>query len=173
MLENIQLVEGTLTEPPQGCELICGSALPYREFSKEEKSVLKALQAIGAKYKLTNKPLDTVFEPREAFELENVDRTVVYPPFAISKKDSDGRPDWIVEFAESEGDEAAFLLKPWIYRKAGVSEYWVINPKDKKIYVYHLSKDALVPEIIDAPRRLKVGIYNGLYLSYSDLFAKL
>ncbi len=171
MLEEVILAKGELEEAPEGSDLYNGNAAAYRTLEKEEQEALKVLQQAMLKHKMTRTPLDLIYEPRDTFVLEGSGNTVIHPPLAVRKKDS-AVPEWIVDFSQDESDPVDFFIKPWVLRKGGVKEFWLVNTKDKKIYIYDLEKESLVPEIIDSPRRVKVGVYNGLYIGYTDLFKK-
>ncbi|MGI6108888.1 MAG: Uma2 family endonuclease [Eubacteriaceae bacterium] len=171
-MENRLLIkDGSLTTPPDNCDLINGNAVQRPQQDERITTVLTRLQQIAQKFKLTNKPLDTVHGQFEKYEFPGTPKTVLFPAFSVSKKNSVD-PDWVADFVTGNTDPIAFGVKPWIYKEAGVTEYWVIDAEKKKLYLYNFNKNGLVPEIIDSPRRIKAGIYNGLYVSYSDLFAE-
>ncbi len=172
MENRLMLKEGTLTVPPENSELINGCALTRPEPDDRARRVMENLTQCAKKDKLTNKPLDTVHEAGETYTSQSLPATVLFPPFSVSKKGS-GSPDWVADFVYDNKDPNAFYVKPWVYMDSGVTEYWLFDVRKKKLYLYNFEKKGLIPEVIDGPRRIKAGIYSGLYISYSDLFAGL
>lgn len=74
------------------------------------------------------------------------DRNVFIPDFSVFLDESlfepnqkvYGVPDLVVEILSSSTLNNDFGIKKDTYEKNGVKEYWIVNPVDKSIQVYHL-----------------------------------
>ena len=54
------------------------------------------------------------------------------------------------------------------YSRAGVREYWIVDPVKERVTVYHYEDDA-APVIYTFTQNVPVGIYPGLTLRIADL----
>ena len=73
-----------------------------------------------------NKNEDTVFIP---------DIIVVCEKSKIVKRGCEGVPDFIVEIVSPSNAFRDYLIKYREYLRAGVNEYWIIDPEHRKIFV--------------------------------------
>lgn len=98
-------------------------------------------------------------------QLDEDDRTVVVPDVIIvcdRKKIHDriiGAPDFIVEVLSPSTRKRDMGLKLVKYSNAGVREYWMIDPRQKKIVVYDLEHDEL-PMVYSFQDKVPVLIWN-------------
>ncbi len=52
-----------------------------------------------------------------------------------------GAPDFIAEIVSPSSKSMDHIRKMIKYREAGVKEYWIVDPIDKRVYVYDFGKD--------------------------------
>ncbi|MCI6005416.1 MAG: Uma2 family endonuclease [Blautia sp.] len=52
-----------------------------------------------------------------------------------------GAPDWIIEIVSPGNSSHDYVLKLNLYANAGVREYWIVDPRKERIFVYHLEID--------------------------------
>jgi Uma2 family endonuclease len=114
-------------------------------------------------------PLDVRLFPHE----DKSDDTVVQPDILvvcdeskISKGSIDGPPDLVMEVVSPSNTHKLMLLKLQTYMKAGVREYWVLEPEEKRVQVYILeegryissaySNDDIVPVSVLPPFSLEL-----------------
>ena len=71
------------------------------------------------------------------------DTTVVQPDITVicdTEKLTDqgccGAPEWIVEIASENNFKHDYVTKMAYYQMAGVKEYWIVDPRETKVYVY-------------------------------------
>lgn len=83
-----------------------------------------------------------------AVYLNNDNKTYVEPDLMVvrdsSKLDSKGvhgAPDFVVEVVSPSSKSLDHLKKLIKYHEAGVREYWIVDPIDKRVYVYDFEKD--------------------------------
>ncbi|PKL43441.1 MAG: Uma2 family endonuclease [Candidatus Riflebacteria bacterium HGW-Riflebacteria-1] len=99
------------------------------------------------------------------------DVIVVCDPDKITRRGCRGAPDWVIEILSPSTASRDQILKRRRYEKAGVKEYWICNPTDRVIFVYHLHKNKLVLfEIYDDKAKIEVATLPGLTLDCSEVF---
>ena len=169
-MENIlDLRKGTLNQPSVDCELINGTEYKVYQPSKSALRAINVLQEFANKHKLTRKPLDTINKPYEPIVMDHVlNHTVLKPILAVKKKES-VLYDWIVDFTDSD-DAVSYCAKPQLYKAYGAQEYWLVNTDAQVIFIYRFGDDGFIPTVVNTPRRIKINIYESLYISYSDIF---
>ena len=108
--------------------------------------------------------LDTVVVP---------DLTIICDDSIINKKRCVGAPDWIIEVISPTGKKKDREIKKGVYEKAGIREYWIIDPFDDRVEVYLMdSDDEVYPEepiCYNFTDRIPVGIYDDLDICMDDL----
>lgn len=94
------------------------------------------------------------------------DFTVVVPdvfvtctPENFDSQKLNGAPDFVAEVVSSNRSDD-FIRKLYLYRNNGVREYWIIDPKNEKVYVYFFEEDSS-PEIYDFHTPIPVRIWDG------------
>lgn len=85
------------------------------------------------------------FDVRLPIQSTNKDTTVVQPDLCIicdesklDKRGCNGVPDLMVEIVSQSNSKHDIKTKFELYQEAGVSEYWIIEPYDKILFVYTL-----------------------------------
>ncbi len=81
-------------------------------------------------------------------QLDQDDKTMVQPDLMIllltekslPDRGFSVRPDFIIEILSESTRKKDSYLKLMKYQKAGVREYWLVDPDKKKVIVYHLEK---------------------------------
>lgn len=97
--------------------------------------------------KVFNAPFDVRF-PRRAEDNEEQTFTVLQPDICvvcdtekIDKRGCKGAPDLIVEILSPGNTEREMNDKFDIYEESGVREYWIVEPRDKIVFVYVLNEN--------------------------------
>ncbi|MBO4864741.1 MAG: Uma2 family endonuclease [Eubacterium sp.] len=114
-----------------------------------------------------NGPCKTFISPIDV-QLFNDDKTIVQPDIVIvCNKDNItharivGAPDLIVEILSPSNFLMDTSLKFAKYKMAGVREYWIVDPNNKKVLVYLFDENDLEPEMYEFDDEVPVGIWNG------------
>lgn len=81
--------------------------------------------------------VDTIVEP---------DICVVCDPGKLDDHGCKGAPDLIVEILSPSTRRHDRLVKLELYQRAGVREYWVVNPEDRTVQVLTLRDGYLLPK---------------------------
>ena len=89
------------------------------------------------------------------------DVLVVCNPNLISERACEGAPDLVVEVVSPSSRRMDYLTKADRYEKAGVREYWIVDPMDKKTAVYQFEQVGVVPVFFPFGTLIPVGIWDG------------
>lgn len=122
-----------------------------------------------------------VFSASQDVQLDPDDRRNVLEPDLQVVCDKDkykgkmvvGAPDLVVEILSPSTRERDMTTKLWLYKNAGVREYWIIDPERLRVIVYEF-----LPEFDDATYsfhdRIPVGIYDGqLVIDFEKIYDKI
>ena len=161
---------------PEGtrAELIDGQIYYMAPPRYVHQAILGELYRIISNYfKAKNRPCKVLPAPFAVF-LNNDNKTYVEPDISVicdtSKLDEygcNGAPDWIVEIVSPGSKQMDYLIKLLKYQKAGVREYWIVDPEKKRVMVYNFSTDAV--EEYSFSDTVKAGIYEDLYIDFSEI----
>jgi Uma2 family endonuclease len=105
---------------------------------------------------------DTFFEP---------DITVVCNPARLDDQGCRGAPDMVVQILSPSTARHDFLYKFNAYRRAGVREYWIVNPDEKILQVYILDGDAYKVSGYGAGDTVPVTILPGCHIDLAAVFS--
>ena len=86
------------------------------------------------------------------------DLMVVCDPSKLDDKRCNGTPDWVIEILSTNRDDD-LVRKYQLYKYAGVREYWIVDPKNKKTLVYFFEKNDF-PDIYTFETPIPVEIYQ-------------
>lgn len=161
---------------PEGtrAELIDGQIYYMAPPSRQHQRIISKLNQSIANYIDSNKGHCEVYPAPFAVFL-NADNTnyvepdisVICSPDKLTNKGCKGAPDWIIEVVSPGSRRMDYLTKLFKYRSAGVREYWIVDPDKNMILVYNFeSEDTGDYTFSDT---IKAGIYNDLYLDFSDM----
>ncbi len=71
------------------------------------------------------------------------DTTIVQPDISVicdieklTDSGCSGAPDWIIEIISESNFKHDYVTKMLYYQMAGVREYWIVDPKEQKVYVH-------------------------------------
>lgn len=100
-------------------------------------------------------------------QLDCDNRTVVQPDVVIvcdrnkfKKGRIFGAPDLVVEVLSDSTRKKDIFIKGNKYLNAGVREYWVVDSKKKKVYVYQFEEEEMVPTVYTFDDKVPVRIWN-------------
>ena len=111
-----------------------------------------------------------------AVKLFNDRKTVVEPdisvicdPNKLTDQGCAGAPDWIIEIVSPSTSSHDYVRKLNLYLDAGVKEYWIVDPRNRKVLVYHLEQDDVKADSYTFQDKIKVNIYDDLWISLQEL----
>lgn len=107
----------------------------------------------------------TVTSPIDV-QLDCDNRTMVQPDVIIvcdrnkfKKGRVFGAPDLVVEVLSDSTRKKDIFIKGHKYQNAGVREYWLVDPKKKRVHVYKFEEDEY-PTMYTFEHKVPVGIWN-------------
>lgn len=95
------------------------------------------------------------------------DISVICDKSKLTDKGCSGAPDWIIEIVSPGSRRMDYFTKLFKYRTAGVREYWIVNPDNKRITVYDFESEDTRDYTFS--NTIKVGIYDDLHINFSDI----
>ena len=100
-------------------------------------------------------------------QLDRDDRTMVQPDVLVVCDRSKvvrrcvyGAPDFVVEILSPSTWEKDMYVKLGKYESAGVREYWIVDPKKKRVLVYDFEHTDF-PALYTFTDQIPVGIFDG------------
>ena len=132
------------------------------------------------KYWIFHAPFDVILFPDHEDLL--LSKTVVQPDFGVVKDLTKvqenrivGAPDFLIEVVSPTNFKHDVETKRVLYEKAGVSEYWILFPKEEIINVYLLDdKDKKYKDYttysLEKDIEIKSEVIEGLSFNMKDLF---
>lgn len=133
----------------------------------------------GKQCKVYHAPLDVRLFEQEGDTPEDVD-TVVEPDLIVvcdrSKLDKygcKGAPDLVIEILSPSTRRHDRLIKLDLYQRAGVREYWIVDPDSKSVQVLTLKNGLLLPqEDYGQEDMAKVNVLEGCSIELRKVFAE-
>ncbi len=126
--------------------------------------------------KVYSAPFDVRFPKGEGddkiFTVVQPDICVICDPNKLDDRGCVGAPDLIVEILSPATAEKDAKIKFQIYQEQGVKEYWMVYPGENILDVYLLDdsgKYQLDQKYVQTDK-VKVGIFDDLYISLEDVF---
>ncbi len=136
-----------------------------------------ATYLLGKKCRLFSAPIDVrLFEGKD--DNPNHTMTVLQPdlmincdPSRIDKHGCKGAPDMVVEILSPSTQKRDFLEKFQLYQRAGVKEYWLVDPDKKTILVCVLKNGVLVIDgFYEQNDTVKVNVLDNCTVDLSTVF---
>lgn len=151
--ERVELIDGVIYDmvAPTDKHQIIGNEIyaRFRDYIRKNKGKCIAITA----------PLDV--------QLDCDNKTMVQPDVVIvcdRNKFKEGRvfgaPDLIVEVLSESTKKKDITIKGAKYSAAGVREYWLVDPKKKRVHVYYYEQEELLPVMYTFEQKVPVGIWN-------------
>ena len=158
-------------------ELIDGQIYYMSAPSRIHQEILMFLSNTIFNYLNSKKGPCKVYPAPFAVKLfEDDDKTVVEPdisvicdPNKLTDRGCTGAPDWIVEIISPSTSSHDYIRKLNLYAKAGVKEYWIIDPRTGKVFVYYLDQADVNVDSYTFQDKIKVNIYDDLWIDFKEI----
>lgn len=157
-------------------ELINGQFYAMSAPSRIHQEILGTLYRIIANHIVSKKGPCKVYPAPFAVKLSEDVKTVVEPDISVicdrdklTDRGCTGAPDWIIEITSPSTPAHDHVLKLHLYMDAGVREYWIVDPTQKMVYVYHLVMEEFKMTAHTFQDKIKAGIYDDLWIDFSGL----
>jgi Uma2 family endonuclease len=155
------------------------SPAPSVEHQKIQGNLLRELFSYFRKEspcKVFASPIDVRLFPEikedETDVVVQPDVIVVCDPNKLGKKAILGAPDLVVEILSPSSLENDTLRKKALYERAGVKQYWIVNPEAGHLSVLLLKNGILeLQRVYEGEEVLEVPGYEGFQVELKELFA--
>lgn len=97
------------------------------------------------------------------------DISVICDPNKLTEQGCTGAPDWIIEIVSPGNPEHDYIRKLNLYKDAGVREYWIVDPRNQKIFVYYFGQPSFEVETYTFQDKIKVHIYEDFQIDFHEL----
>jgi Uma2 family endonuclease len=168
-------------ESPERFQLIDGDIFQMASPSVEHQAILRELLLEfgnwlkGKPCQVFAAPLDVRLFPKE----DNSDKTVVQPDLLvvcdkgkIGKGSINGAPDLVVEIVSPSNSHRELFLKFQYYLEAGVREYWVIDPEEKRALIHIYENGHYISTGCKGNASIPVTVLPGLVINLEDLWTE-
>lgn len=133
----------------------------------------------GKKCKAYHAPFDVRLFEQEGNNPEDVDTvvepdiTIVCDPSKLDDRGCKGAPDMVVEILAPSTQRHDRLVKLELYQRAGVREYWIVDPDSSTVQVF-LQRDGSLQlhEVYDRQGVAKVNVLDGCFIELSKVFSE-
>lgn len=183
-LENRYTLANALTwEEDERIELIYGNPVmmspPVRAHQKASIELLAQLHDYlkGKKCEVYHAPFAVRPFERDGDSPEDVDTliepdiTVVCDPSKLDDIGCKGAPDLIMEILSPSTQRHDKLTKFNLYQRAGVQEYWIVDPASKSVQVFVLEDGHYAAKDFGSSEdKLKVNILEDCVIDLSQVF---
>ena len=110
-------------------------------------------------------------DPRGVDTVVQPDITVVCDPGKLDDMGCKGAPDLIVEILSPSNRRHDMLTKFNLYQRAGVREYWIVDPDARTVSVYTLEEGAYhAAEVYSAGSSVPVGVLEDCSIDLKTVF---
>lgn len=170
--------EGELYEVLDGYVLTMGSPSRDQHHISMQLSIEFGSYLRGKKFEVFAAPTDVfLFEDIKEWDDDKVknwvipDLSIVCDPDKLDKKGVVGAPNLIIEITSPSTAKVDYLQKRSSYQKAGVKEYWIIDPSYQKVDVYVLEDGVYNrSEVYFREDSIKVSILDNLSIKLENIF---
>lgn len=95
------------------------------------------------------------------------DVTVICNPDKLDEKGCHGAPDWVIEIVSPSSKTMDYIRKCSLYEAAGVREYWIVDPKERSVWVYDFEQGTT--KQYSFAEQVKTGIYEDFFLDFKEV----
>ena len=157
-------------------ELIDGQFYGMSAPSRIHQEILSGLHGTIFKHIQTKSGSCKVYPAPFAVKLFEDDKTIVEPDISVicdrdklTDRGCTGAPDWIIEIVSPGNPAHDYVRKLNLYLDAGVREYWIVDPMQGSIHVYHLEEGQFKMASYTFQDKIKAGIYDDLHIDFKEL----
>ena len=111
---------------------------------------------------------------RDKYTIVQPDILIICGKYDYAAHGIEGAPDLVVEVLSPSTRSKDMLLKSFKYQNAGVREYWIVDPKYKKVTVHLFKEEDYDPKTYDFHSQVPVGISKGrCSIDFSGILKKM
>lgn len=119
--------------------------------------------------------LDAEKDDNDIINVVEPDITVVCDSSKLDERGCKGSPDMIIEILSPSTGKKDKVIKFNKYEKAGVKEYWILEPDQKLVSVFLLQSNGRYgrPEMYTDEDQIKVSIFPDLTIELDAIFSAI
>ncbi len=111
--------------------------------------------------------------PEDVGTMVEPDISVVCDKSKLDKHGCKGAPDMVVEVLSPSTLRHDRFVKLCLYQRAGVREYWIVEPETQTVQVYTLENGILQPRAFYGPGDVaKVNVLEGCFVELAKVFTE-
>ena len=111
--------------------------------------------------------------PEDVYTMVEPDISVVCDPDKLDDSGCKGAPDLIMEILSRSTQRHDRLTKFNLYQRAGVREYWIVDPDSKSVQIFALEKGYYIAKDFGAASdKLEVGVLEDCIIDLSTVFSE-
>ena len=150
--ERAELVDGEMYDmaPP--------STTHQRIVSRLHLKIAGYIESNGGKCEVFPAPFAVFLNKDERNYLEP-DISVICDKHKIDEVGCNGAPDWVIEIVSKSSRHMDYYIKLFKYQKAGVREYWIVDPEKEVVTVYSFENETM--EEYTFVEDIPAGIFEG------------
>jgi Uma2 family endonuclease len=159
-----QLIEGDLYMAPAPNRY-------HQDISRNLEYILLEYLEENPIGKLYHAPFDVYLDQHNVFQPD-----IVFVSNArlsiLTDVGAEGAPDFVIEILSPKTAKLDWMSKRHVYARSGVHQLWIIDPEQKRIEIYLLSKDAAVPAAVYSETdEFESAVFPGLRFNAVKIFA--
>ena len=108
--------------------------------------------------------------PEDSGDVVQPDLTVVCDPSKVDRYGIHGAPDLVIEILSPSTRGNDRLVKFDLYERAGVREYWIVDPDARAVQVYTLEEGRYHAADVFTAGPVPVGIFEDFRVDLSEVF---
>lgn len=139
-------------------EMVMSLQMQFYSIIKKNKGPCRVISA----------PYNLHFSPEDKKNSRQPDILVVCDRSKLTRKCCVGGPDLAVEVLSSSTQSTDMNKKHLQYSEIGVREYWIVDPKKKKILVYPFEEGG-IPEVYGFQDRVPIHIWPGEEVDFAEI----
>ncbi len=164
--QRVELIDGYFfrMEAPTALhqELVIELSYRFKDYQKKKRPDCRVFPA----------PFDVQLD-KDKYTMLQPDISVICDKGQIVRRGCSGAPDFVVEILSPSTRTKDMYMKLAKYKNAGVREYWMVDPKNKKVLVYYY-EDEDRAAVYDLDARIPVRISGGdLEIDFGEIMEDL
>lgn len=151
--QRVELIDGYffVMEAPTSMhqELLVELVFRFKDYQRKKRPDCRVFPA----------PFDVQLD-KDAYTMLQPDISIICDRSRIMRRGCFGAPDFVVEILSDSTREKDMYMKLAKYKKAGVREYWIVDPKKKRVLVYFYEDEDRIA-VYRMDEKVPVGISGG------------
>ena len=164
--QRVELIDGYffVMEAPTSLhqELLVELVFRFKDYQRKKRPDCRVFPA----------PFDVQLD-KDVYTMLQPDICIICDRSRIVRRGCFGAPDFVAEILSDSTRAKDLYLKLAKYREAGVREYWIVDPKKKKVLVYYYEDEDRIA-VYGMDEKVPVGISGGdLEIDFTEIMEEL